>query len=155
MHSVDINPIHRLRPSTPSMFHRRRSRQALVYLPQAPFPFDTLTESRRIVTAATLDDPRVKCILDGDHRPSVALVPLSSLGSGPGRDLLRLWGGDPKNLVLIGKGRGGGRVQRGDIEAAMAPTPSEDAPAVACAIRAAVCQLEAAPPRAEQLARVS
>lgn len=109
------------------------------------------------MTAATLDDPRVRSVIEGNG-PSVVFVPLTSLRSGPGRDLIQLWGGDPRNLLLVGKGRGDGPVRRGDLlQAALTAASSEDdatAP-VAYAIRSAVCRLEPPPPQAEHLAKVS
>ena len=60
----------------PSCF---RSRQALVYLPQAPFPFDALIASGRILVAPSLADPRLQAKWG---RPAVVLVPLCSLAAG-------------------------------------------------------------------------
>ncbi|GAX81329.1 hypothetical protein CEUSTIGMA_g8760.t1 [Chlamydomonas eustigma] len=75
-----------------------RRRQGQLLHAESPFPFDNLLSSGHLVTASSLADPR---LLAAWREPCVVLVSQCSLSAGPGQQLLRKWGADVLNLLLI------------------------------------------------------
>ena len=110
--------------------------------------------------------------------PASASFPPSPLPSGPGSQLLRMWGADPKSLLLLGSGAtdalGHTLLHRTDVgavaDAAMSLAPAVSmpdgiggsgsgggvggGPMPKFSMQVAACQLEPPAPGAEQLARV-